>query len=313
MRKLRQVPEGGALVEVTCRTIQCRLLLLPVPELCTIIVGILARAQRLCPVDICGLVFLSNHFHLLLRVPDAERLSGFMNYVNSNLAREAGRLHRWRAKFWSRRYQAIVVSEEEGAQIGRLKYLLSHGCKEGLVARPEDWPGVHGIHALLTGEPLLGRWFDRTKEYTARSRSERVHPRQFVIPETLTLAPLPCWRHLPLEEIRARVEGLLREIEAEAAVARKGKPPFGARAILKQHPHSVPVEPKRSPAPSFHAASRVVRDELQRAYARFVAAFREASARLRAGDRTAEFPLGAFPPAMPFVRAADTRSESAGT
>jgi hypothetical protein len=45
----------------------------------------------------------------------------FMGYVNSNLAREAGRLNRWREKFWSRRYRAIVASQEEGAQRERLK------------------------------------------------------------------------------------------------------------------------------------------------------------------------------------------------
>src|SRR5690242_7802871 len=44
---------------------------------------------------------------------------------------EAGRLVDWREKFWSRRYRAIVVSGEEGAQRERLKYVLSHGAKEG--------------------------------------------------------------------------------------------------------------------------------------------------------------------------------------
>ena len=58
-----------------------------------------------------------------------------MGYFNSNLAREAGRLVDWREKFWSRRYRAIVVSGEEGAQRERLKYVLSHGAKEGLVIR----------------------------------------------------------------------------------------------------------------------------------------------------------------------------------
>jgi hypothetical protein len=37
----------------------------------------------------------------------------------------------------------------------------------------------------------------------------------------------------------------------------------------------------------------------------FVAAFREASERLRSGDRMARFPLGSFPPGLPFVRAAE--------
>ena len=44
-----------------------------------------------------------------------------------------------------------------------------------------------------------------------------------------------------------------------------------------------------------------VRRELWEAYRWFVAAFREAAERLRAGDRNALFPLGSFPPALPFV------------
>ncbi|MEO6195005.1 MAG: hypothetical protein ABIS20_18470 [Thermoanaerobaculia bacterium] len=73
---------------------------------------------------------------------------------------------------WSRRYQAIIVSGEEEAQTTRLKYVLANGCKEDLVARPQDWPGVHASRALVAGEALTGTWFDRTQEYAARRRGE---------------------------------------------------------------------------------------------------------------------------------------------
>jgi hypothetical protein len=53
-RKLRFIPDGGALVEVTCRTVQGRLLLVPSPQLNDIILGVLGRAQRLHPVEIVG-------------------------------------------------------------------------------------------------------------------------------------------------------------------------------------------------------------------------------------------------------------------
>jgi hypothetical protein len=36
-------------------------------------------------------------------------------------------------------------------------------------------------------------------------------------------------------------------------------------------------------------------------YALFVSAYREAAETLRAGDRTARFPVGNLPPALPFV------------
>ena len=116
---------------------------------------------------------------------DSQQLSRFMCYVCSKLAREVGRLTGWREKIFSRRYQAILVSEEEAAQVDRLSYLLSHGAKENLVARPQDWPGVHCVDALLSGLPLEGTWFDRTKEYAARQRGEDVPLDRFAIREIL--------------------------------------------------------------------------------------------------------------------------------
>ena len=46
-RSIRFNPEGGALVEVTDRTAQARLLLGPSWELNEIVIGVLGRAQRL--------------------------------------------------------------------------------------------------------------------------------------------------------------------------------------------------------------------------------------------------------------------------
>ena len=61
-RHLRFIPDGGALVEVTCRTLQGRLLLCPSPQLNDIILGVLGRAQRLYPLEIVAYVFASNHY-----------------------------------------------------------------------------------------------------------------------------------------------------------------------------------------------------------------------------------------------------------
>jgi len=155
-RRLRYIPEGGALVEVTCRTIHSRFLLRPSPELNDIVVGVLGRAQRLYEVRCCGFSFLSNHFHLLLDVDNVLQLARFMGYVNSNLAREAGRIHEWEDKIWSRRYQSILVSGEEGAQTARLKYVLANGCKEDLVVRPQRVFGKVILRRVAS--PLTESW-----------------------------------------------------------------------------------------------------------------------------------------------------------
>jgi len=136
--------------------------------------------------------------HLLLWIEDAQGLSKFVGYFLSKLAREVGRLTGWKEKIFGRRYHAIVVSDEEAAQVERLRYCLAHGAKEDLVDRPRDWPGVHAVRALLQGEVLEGLWFDRTQEYLARRVNS---PPNFPPLSTLKIPPSPV-RSAPVESRR---------------------------------------------------------------------------------------------------------------
>ncbi len=112
-RRLRFIPEGGAVVEITSRTVGARYLLKPSEELNEAIIGVLARAQRFYDVPLHALVFMSGHVHFLISVEDACQMARFMNYFNGNLATEAGCFNDWKEKFWGRRYQGIVVSNED--------------------------------------------------------------------------------------------------------------------------------------------------------------------------------------------------------
>ncbi len=305
-RRLRYIPPGGGLVEVTCRTLQGRLLLCPSAPLNDTVTGVLARAARLYAVEVVGFAFLSNHFHLLLSVLDALQLASFMNYLNSNLAREAGRLVQWREKFWGRRFQSILVSDEEQAQAGRLAYLLAQGVKEGLVASPFDWPGAHCARHLAEGTPVVGHWHDRTLESKALRKGILLDRKDYVIEEELTLSPLPCWRSLDPEAYRARIRDLIAEIEAWGVKREDetGKPPLGREAVCRQNPHHEPNRIKKAPAPLVHAVAPEVRRALRKAYFAFREAYQHAARLLRAGVREVVFPEGAFPPALPFRIAA---------
>ncbi len=217
MRKLRFIPEGDALVEVTTRTLHGRYLMKPSRQLNEIVVGVLAKAQEHSPeVRICALVFMSSHYHLLLHVDDGEQLAKFMCYFNSNLAREIARLYKWPEKIWGRRYEGIVATDEIEAQIARLRYILRHGVKEGFFVSPSEWLGVHSVDALLTGEPLEGVWFDRTRESAADRRGEEFDRYEYATRVELRLDPLPCWAHLDAAQIRQRVAEMVEEIEQEA-------------------------------------------------------------------------------------------------
>ena len=264
-----------------------------------LLVGVLGRAQRMYGMRIHALAVLSNHVHLLVSPELPQQLARFMEYVAGNVAREVGRLHDWREKLWSRRYRSILVSHEEEAQVARLAYILEHGVKEGLVERPQHWPGVHCVQALLTGAELEGTWFDRTAEYEARRRCEAVAYDDFATTERVVFSPLPCWAMLDAGPYRERVAAIVRRIVEEGRRRRGDRPVLGKRAILAQDPHERPLHSDRSPAPVVHAASHEIRVMLRAAYWRFADAFREAAHRLRSGDRLVRFPAGAFPPPMP--------------
>jgi REP element-mobilizing transposase RayT len=286
------------LVEVTIRTVQGRFLLKPSLGFSDIVVGALARAQTLYPLRIHALACLSNHLHLLASAKDAQQLSAFMRHFNTNLSKEAARLHDWSGPLLQRRYQAIPVSNEDSIQIARLRYILAQGCKEGLVSRPSDWPGAHCAQALSQGSTLSGIWVNRTAQYNARRNGKSLDSDEFVTRYQLELAPLPCWEGLSTETIQTYIAEMVQQIETEtrARHRREGTRPLGLRAIRKQHPHSCPRQSTKSPAPLFHAASRKLRAQLHRAYAAFVESFRAAVERLRRGGNPFGFPKGSFPP-----------------
>lgn len=187
------MPDENTIFELTSRTIQARFLIKPSKEVSDIILGIIGKAQSLYPeVSLYCFVFLSNHFEILGSAPEFDLISAFIGYLKSNIARELGAIYNWKEKFGGRRFRAISVLDER-ALLGRVHYLLEHGCKENLVDRPGDWPGVQCVAALTGGQPLVGHWYDRTAAYKAGRKGTEIDPRGFVEEYKVKLTPLPCW------------------------------------------------------------------------------------------------------------------------
>jgi len=302
-RPIRYTPYPNALFEITLRTLHGRLLLTPSKDLNEIILGILGRALSLYPeIKLHCFVFVSNHYHALISTPDSRLLALFMNHVNANLAKEAGRLHQWRERFWSRRYRAIAVLDE-AVMMQRLRYLLEHGCKEGLISSPDQWPGVQCVKALTSGQVLEGFWFDRTQEYRARRKGKTFQKYEFATRYQVPLSPLPGWENLPEAERRAKVQQLVDEIAAEtrARLEQSHIDALGAKRVLDQDPHSCPRQVSKSPAPTCHTVSRKLRDGFRDLYRAFLAKFQEACEQLKSGQQQVSFPRGSYPPALSFV------------
>lgn len=291
------------MIEATCRTIQGRKLLTPSQKVTDITLGIIGRALSLYSgVAIIDFAVLSNHYHFDIIADNELSLALFMGYVNSLLARKvAAKIHGWHAKTWARRYWAIPIIGEE-AMIERVRYIYSQGLKHNLVSAPELWPGACSVRARLSGEKLVGKWYNDTAIYDLRRRGHDVDPEDHVTEYEIELAPLPCWSHLSDDEYREKVRELCFDLclEARFQWVLEGTAPIGAEAVLNQDPFEPTGLVKRR-APVCHASSREERLSYRKALRSFHSVYDERSARLRSGEKAVDFPAFCFPPAGPFV------------
>jgi REP element-mobilizing transposase RayT len=276
------------------RCLHGRLFLRPSERTNEVLGGVLARAVRLTGVELFAFAFASNHVHLLVRAPE-RNLSEFMQHLLTNISKKVGTLVGWRGAFWERRYSAEPVLDDE-ALLGRIRYILSHGVKEGLVASCREWPGLTSLTMMLDGRPRPFRWFhwsDRWKQRKAGKPCSRFDEK-CARTEELVLRTVP---HPAFRDARTRrqlLERLVQGIEEQWSSLHRS---FRGRAwVLAQRPQHRPERPARSPRPLCHTTSRKLFDEFRQQVHDFVAAFMSASQRWRSGDFNVPFPVGANRP-----------------
>jgi REP element-mobilizing transposase RayT len=289
-----------SLVEITARTVGRRYLLLPSAALTRRILGALGRTLALVPVELHAFAFMSNHWHALISAPHALACSRFVQHVHAKVTAAVRQIHGWEGKVFGKSSQAVVAPDCED---DRLRYILSQGAKEGLVASPRDWPGAHCARALAGLETLQGVWIDSQQAWSilrggTRSVGRTPLPAEIATVYPIELQPLPSWAGLELAARQARVWNMVREIEESAA--EQHPVPLGRYRVLAKHPMDQPERStKRRRAPRIHTRDEATRNVFDQARAMFVNEHRNASLDLRA-QRLTQLPALCFPPTMPF-------------
>jgi len=160
-RPLRFVPTANALVEVTTRTIQGRLLLRPTPPINQAIVGVLGRGQKKYGMVVHCAVALA----FTERCPAPQRVHELRELHHRQRSRPARRLDR---EVLGQPLPRDRRQRREGGPIGPTP-VLPEEQREGESRRaPLEWPGVHSARALTEGGGHEGIWFDRTGYYRAK-------------------------------------------------------------------------------------------------------------------------------------------------
>ena len=139
--------------EATLKAMQGRYFFVPGDRINQLIIGALAYGQKKYGMKICYPVSMNDHHHWLYVPESPEQARDFFRLVNGQISHEVGLEVDWSDGLFKQRYTSTIVTED--AQVERLKYLMANGVKEGLVKRPEHWPGVNGAKALISGSMSL--------------------------------------------------------------------------------------------------------------------------------------------------------------
>jgi hypothetical protein len=270
------------------------------------IYGIIGRAQRLTGVRIHGLDFQSNHYHMTLSVRDAGQRADFMRRVQGQISVELRILRGWFGPAWESRYRCTLVAHDKADLARRFRYLLSQGCKAGLIRSPKQWPGACSTAALCRGEyELEGTWIDREAFSRAVSSSGRgkVREEDFASKEKIILSKLPGWDELSDENYSCWVQNMVEDVEDETRERheREGTKPMGVWSVMRVNPLRIPKKVSWGPRPRIIASKPEDFDRLWQPWKEVIASHGDASARQRAGDSDVSFPEGTFPSRRPFV------------
>lgn len=297
MANLRFI-EPGATVEITRRTNGERYFLKPSRALNAAITSIVAQALLKYPVALHAMTVLSNHLHMIVTPCDGEALTRFMQYVHSNIAKAAQRIHGIHGVVWNRcRSGRVIQILDAEAQIKRVRYVLSHGAKERLVTSPRVWPGFQTVNALCGEEYLQGRCIDE-RALRRLSRGTRTPaPAEYSTEVPLELTPLPALAHLSIEEQHQFYRDMVASIEDEYA-----GPVLGIEAVLAQDPMDRPLEPKRGRAPVVHTSCAQTYRTWEQLVPALTHQYRAAAAKHAAARTSVTWPYDVFLPAVQFHR-----------
>lgn len=264
MRPLRRSLPAG-LYELSVRITGNHMLLAPGKALNDLVLGVIGRCQHGEDgkgVKLHAFAVLSNHYHMLISVESSEALSNFQRFVNGKIALKINMLLGRSGVIWERRFRSILVVGDRYTQLWRLRYIMAHGVKEGLVARMGDWPGATSNDWLRFGKKLTGVWTDHTALGDARRRKSFVEiPGQFDTIYELEMTPLPCFANTPAHRWRRQIERLVAEIHAEAdqVMAQTKRTPLGVEAILATDPFARVIGGKHGRAPTVLAKDETIR------------------------------------------------------
>jgi len=277
----------GRTYMITRRCTQRQFLLRPDPATNNAFIYCLAVAAQRAGVLPIFTAAESNHHHTGIYDP-LGTYPDFLEHFHKLLAKCMNSLRgRWE-NFWSSEQTSVLRLVDSADVLDKMVYALTNPCKDNLVAKVTDWPGVNSFEAMLAGETLTA------------VRPDHFFREDGPMPATATLT-----FHRPQEFAgmsREEFIGTLRDrvgaVETEAEDRRRatGGRVLGRQAILDQDWRDSPSshEPRRELNPRVAAKNKWSRIEALQRNKEFGNVYRRAFEAFRNGIKDVLFPSGTF-------------------
>ncbi|PRP90183.1 Transposase IS200 like protein [Enhygromyxa salina] len=295
---------------LTCRAVGRSFRFVPTEKVTQTLLFVLAYTCSKYPVSIHEVVYMSNHFHVLMTA-HTKCLPDFMEDLNSLASRALNALRGISGTNIEKGY-CLVEPQDAEKLLEHAVYTLANPCESDLVTKARHWKGVTTARMrygdeIVVQKPTYGLWARsgaakgrkparRRKRRDARTPSKRDRS---IIPNTATLRLVrPDVRpELSDDELRDLVleRVAAREQKFEALRQRKGKKVLKMRNVSKQHWAAMPgAEDLFGVRPTVSATDKWKRIAALQRKQMFEAAYAEARERWLDGERDVEFPQGTW-------------------
>lgn len=270
----------GAYYLITRRCAQRTFRLRPSALVVQVVAYCLALALHKTGVVLHAACVMSNHHHLVVSDPFGV-LPNFLRELHRATAKALNAAHGRRENLWCAEPCSVVRLGDMQDVIDHIAYVAANPVRAGLVAKPEQWPGL-----LLWKECVMR--ITRPAVYFSQASPAALTLRVSALAES-NEASDAWWRR-----VRVAVEATVAQAQSKMREAcRKfvGRAGVRAQSIDRR---ATSFEPRRALVPTVAARDADLRRSLMDVYRQFRSEYRKALTDWKSGLRETVFPFGTW-------------------